>query len=63
LPDTQDLWFIEERTDVARWLTDHRWEVSSVESVELMERYGRRASGEADDTTPRTVFVEGKLTG
>lgn len=59
--DVQDLWFIEERTDVADWLTGHGWEVSTIEAADLMDRYGRRATGEADDTTPRTVFVEGRL--
>ena len=33
VPDTQDLWYIEDRTDVADWLTDHNWEVSAVEST------------------------------
>src|SRR4029450_4240463 len=36
VPDVQDLWYIEDRTDVADWLTEHNWEVSAVESVELM---------------------------
>jgi methyltransferase (TIGR00027 family) len=61
VPDTQDLWFIEERTDVAAWLTDRCWDVTSVDAAELMTRYGRGASGEVDDTTPRTVFVEAVL--
>jgi methyltransferase (TIGR00027 family) len=61
VPDTEDLWFIEERTDVAAWLTDHCWDVTSVDAAELMTRYGRGASGEVDDTTPRTVFVEAVL--
>jgi methyltransferase (TIGR00027 family) len=61
VPDTEDLLFIEERTDVAAWLTDHCWDVTSVDAAELMTRYGRGASGEVDDTTPRTVFVEAVL--
>ena len=60
-PDTQDLWFIEERTDVAGWLTEHCWEVTSVDATELMTRYGRRAPGQTDHVAPRTVFVEGHL--
>jgi methyltransferase (TIGR00027 family) len=59
--DVEDLWFIEDRTDVADWLPEHGWEVSSVEAAELMDRYARRAPGDADDVSPRTVFVEGKL--
>ncbi|RAV18034.1 SAM-dependent methyltransferase [Mycolicibacterium sp. GF69] len=58
--DVQDLWFIEERTEVTEWLTDHGWEVTAIDAADLMDRYGRCAVGEADDTMPRTVFVEGQ---
>lgn len=61
VPDTADLWFVEQRTDVATWLMDHGWEVTAVAAADLIARYGRCAAGEADDTTPRTVFVEGRL--
>lgn len=60
--DVQDLWYIEERTEVADWLADHGWDVSAVSAADLMDRYGRCAAGEADDTTPRTMFVEGHRT-
>jgi O-methyltransferase involved in polyketide biosynthesis len=62
-PDTQDLWFIEERTDVAAWLTEHCWNVTSVPAADLMTRYGRCKPSQVDDASPRTVFVEGSLTG
>jgi len=62
VPDTADLWFIEERTDVAAWLTERCWDVTSVDTAELMTRYGRRKPGEVDETLPRTVFVEAHLT-
>ncbi|WP_099038277.1 SAM-dependent methyltransferase [Mycobacterium neglectum] len=58
-PDIADLWFIEDRTDVADWLMDHGWRVSSEEAGTLMERYGRPPSAAKEDATPRTVFVEG----
>jgi methyltransferase (TIGR00027 family) len=60
-PDVQDLWYIEDRTDVAEWLTEHNWEVSAIESVDLMTRYGRWSPGQDDATAPRTVFLEGHL--
>jgi methyltransferase (TIGR00027 family) len=60
-PDIPDLWYIEERTDVADWLTEHNWEVTTVEATDLMTRYGRCAPERDDTVTPRTVFVEGKL--
>jgi methyltransferase (TIGR00027 family) len=59
--DVEDLWFVEERTNVADWLTEHGWEVTSVEAAELMTRYGRCSPGEVDPATPRTVFIEGTL--
>jgi methyltransferase (TIGR00027 family) len=62
-PDTQDLWYIEDRTDVGEWLSERGWEVTSVQAAELMTRYGRYKPGEVMDTTPRTVFVEGHLMG
>lgn len=64
-PDVQDLWFIEDRTDVADWLMDHGWRVSSEDAGVLMQRYGRPPTATAtatDDTTPRTTFVGGVRT-
>ncbi|WP_333891832.1 SAM-dependent methyltransferase [Mycolicibacterium gadium] len=55
-PDVADLWFIEERTDVADWLMDHGWRVSSEQADALMLRYRRPPTA---DITPRTTFVEG----
>jgi methyltransferase (TIGR00027 family) len=60
--DVQDLWYLEDRTEVADWLAQHGWEVTTIGAADLMDRYGRCAAGEADDTTPRTIFVEGRLT-
>lgn len=57
-PDVADLWFIEDRTDVADWLMDHSWRVTSEGSGALMQRYGRPPADDA--ATPRTAFVEGQ---
>jgi hypothetical protein len=46
---------------VSDWLTEHNWEVSAVESIDLMTRYGRWTPGQDDAGAPRTVFVEGRL--
>jgi methyltransferase (TIGR00027 family) len=62
VPDIQDLWFIEDRADVAAWLTEHCWDVTSVDAAELMTRYGRSKPGEVDNASPRTVFVEAHMT-
>jgi O-methyltransferase involved in polyketide biosynthesis len=57
-PDVGDLWYIEDRTDLTEWFADRGWEVSAIDAADLMTRYGRAA---AEDTTPRTDFVEAKL--
>jgi methyltransferase (TIGR00027 family) len=59
--DVQDLWYLEERTDVAEWLGDHGWEVTSVDALDLMNRYHRCASDADEAVAPRTVFIEGRL--
>jgi methyltransferase (TIGR00027 family) len=60
-PDTQDLWYVEDRTDLVEWLTDHNWQASAIEARDLMTRYGRCDSNQDEATVPRTVFVEGHL--
>jgi methyltransferase (TIGR00027 family) len=57
-PDVQDLWYIEDRTDLIEWFAERGWDVSEIDAADLMTRYGRPG---AEDTTPRTVFVEAKL--
>lgn len=57
-PDVADLWFIEDRTEVTEWFTDHGWDVTAIDAADLMARYNRSPD---DDTTPRTVFVEARL--
>ena len=46
----------QDRADVADWLMDHGWRVSSEEADALMLRYRRPPTA---DITPRTTFVEG----
>ena len=60
MPDVADLWFIEDRKEVTDWFAEHCWQVSAVDAADLMKRYGRSTT---DDTTPRTVYVEGNLAG
>lgn len=61
LPDTSDLWFIEERTDLTRWLAEHGWAVTAIETLKLMERYDRPPEGDLANLAPRSVFIEGRL--
>jgi methyltransferase (TIGR00027 family) len=61
LPDTSELWYLEDRTDVADWLRGHGWRVSSVTARELMARNHREPPADADQQPPLTVFAEGRL--
>jgi methyltransferase (TIGR00027 family) len=61
MPDPAQLWYLEERADVATWLHDHCWQVSSVAADELMARYHRAPLDDSDDARVPSVFVEGVL--
>jgi methyltransferase (TIGR00027 family) len=56
-PDVADLWFIEDRPEVAEWLSGRGWDTTAITAPDLMERYHR----DVTDVTPRTEFVEGVL--
>jgi methyltransferase (TIGR00027 family) len=55
IPDLDELWYAEERTDVVDWLREHRWGVSVQTLAAMLGRYGRRVPDE--DVMPPTVFV------
>ncbi|WP_102145302.1 SAM-dependent methyltransferase [Mycobacterium hubeiense] len=57
MPDPGSLWYIEERTDLVEWLSDHGFQVDTIGAVELMERYHR--TPERDDATPPSQFITG----
>jgi methyltransferase (TIGR00027 family) len=61
VPDPADLWYLEERTDLTHWLTERGWEVTTIETPNLMKRYDRRPDGDLENLTPRSVFIEGRL--
>jgi methyltransferase (TIGR00027 family) len=56
-PDFEDLWYLEDRADVADWLRGHGWDVSATSAEELMARYGRSVPEGTEDGRPRSVFV------
>ncbi len=58
VPDVEDLWYPEERTDVVDWLREHGWNASSTTMGEMLARYGRRIPDV--DILPPTVFVSAK---
>jgi methyltransferase (TIGR00027 family) len=55
VPDLEELWYPEERTEVTDWLGEHGWDASAITMAEMLARYGRNVPG--DDVVPPTVFV------
>jgi methyltransferase (TIGR00027 family) len=55
VPDVEDLWYPEQRTDVVDWLGAHGWDASATTMSEMLTRYGRGVPD--DDILPPTVFV------
>jgi methyltransferase (TIGR00027 family) len=58
IPDVEDLWYPEERTDVADWLRRHGWNASAVTLKEMLGRYGRGIPDE--DVIPPTDFISAR---
>jgi methyltransferase (TIGR00027 family) len=56
--DVADLFFNEPHADVAEWLTDHGWEVSSETSAELITRH--KPELPQDGQNPSSLFIEGR---
>jgi methyltransferase (TIGR00027 family) len=59
-PDVTGLWYMEARTDVAQWLTEHGWEVSAIAAADLMARYRRPAPADLEDPVPDTVLLDAR---
>lgn len=60
MPNVGDLWYDDDRADVATWLRDRGWEVSSITAEDLTARYGRSLPEGLDkDAAMRSVFVTG----
>lgn len=62
IPDFDDLWYFEDRADVADWLGGHGWQVAAVPAEQLMARYDRHPPAEIDDAAPRNRFVSAQRT-
>ena len=58
VPDIEALWYLEPREDVGQWLQDRGWQISVIESDELMARYQRPVPAGAEDVAPQSLFVE-----
>jgi len=58
IPDLEDLWYPEERTDLAAWLGEHGWDASAIGMADLLARYGRDVPG--DNVRPPVDFVSAR---
>jgi methyltransferase (TIGR00027 family) len=63
MPDPAQLWFIEDRPDVAEWLSERCWQVAALPADDLMARYHRMLPTDTTEGTMSTEFVEGIMTG
>lgn len=57
MPDLEELWYAEERTDPAELLGERGWDVSVVTAADLMVRYGRSAPAGVAESVPPTLYV------
>ena len=61
IPDVEDLWYPEERTDVADWLGEHGWDASAIGMADLLGRYGRDVPEVPEvQVLPPVVFVSAR---
>jgi O-methyltransferase involved in polyketide biosynthesis len=57
MPDLDELWYAEKRTDVAKWLREHGWEASTATVAEVAARYGRGVADNGEDNPVAGVFI------
>jgi methyltransferase (TIGR00027 family) len=62
VPKTDELWYFEEREDVADWLHRNGWDVTATPSDELMASYGRPRAQGLEEASPMHLFVSAQRT-
>jgi methyltransferase (TIGR00027 family) len=58
IPNVEELWYPEERTEIADWLGEHGWDASAIGMADLLGRHGRTVPG--DDVMPHVVFTSAR---
>lgn len=61
IPETGNLLYHEERTDVVDWFSKHGWQAAGVSEADLMARNGRPLPADLEDAVPQSTFVDGRL--
>ena len=57
IPDFEELWYLEERSDIAVWLRRHGWNAQVQTAAEVMARHHRSVPDDLEDGAPRSLFV------
>jgi methyltransferase (TIGR00027 family) len=57
IPDVEDLWYAEERTDVGDWLSEHGWDAMVTTAEELLTRYGRSSTEDDASSIRSNQFI------
>jgi methyltransferase (TIGR00027 family) len=57
IPDVEDLWYAEERTDVGDWLSGHGWDATVTTAAELLARYGRSSTEDDASSIRSNQFI------
>jgi methyltransferase (TIGR00027 family) len=58
IPNVEELWYPEERTEIIDWLGEHGWDASAIGMADLLTRHGRTVP--ADDVLPHVVFTSAR---
>jgi methyltransferase (TIGR00027 family) len=58
IPDVEELWYPEERSEIVDWLGEHGWDASAIGMADLLARHGRSVLG--DDVMPHVVFTSAR---
>ena len=58
IPNVEELWYPEERTEIVDWLGAHGWEASAIGMADLLAQHGRNVPG--DDVMPPVVFTSAR---
>ena len=61
LADISDLFYLEDRADVADWLRGHSWDVEVITALDLMAANNRPAPQGLEDPTPQSLFITARL--
>lgn len=56
-PDLEELWYLEERSDLADWLASRGWDVAVQTADELMAAHQRSVPENVHDGVPRNLFI------